>query len=212
MKTARLPLAAVLLAATACSTVKSYHLSPDWDGDRLKMKHLAAVTAVAWQVPNRELVQPPQSVRGLISLMARRYVNQKRNFIVKANLEAVPNSQSKEGVTLFVPQSVCVDGLDGVLWLDPKLSVQGTGVEAEIDAQLIRCSDGGVVWEAKGGNSWESVDPLLKETTAEYVSRFGPEVGPYVAPTFRLLKALLDTLPNVDLSDEETAEKIELGD
>jgi len=204
--------AALLLCASACSTVKSYHLSPDWEADKDKLKRLVVVAAVAWQVPDRALEQPPESVRALLSLMARRYVNQKRNFLVKANVTGEPNTTSKEGIHVFAAQAVCVEGLEGVLWLDPKLRPSGGGVEADIDAQLVRCSDGAVLWEAKGGGSWASVDPLLQQTTAEYVSKFGQEVAPYVAPCFRLLKALLDTLPNVDLNDEETGEKIELGD
>ena len=44
------------------------------------------------------------------------------------------------------------------------------------------------------------------------MQELGPEVEPYVAPSWRLLQATLDTLPRPVLTDEDVIEKIELGE
>jgi probable lipoprotein (TIGR04455 family) len=207
-------LAVVLALSAGCATVKMHHLEPDYDAvDKARIKRIAVVTSVASRVPNLPRQEPAEAVRRLWSLMARRYVNQKRDtFIAKKDVAGEPNEPG-EGVDFFQPRSACEDTIDGVLWLDPKLARKGTGVEAQVRAQLLRCGDNAVIWEAQGAGSWPSEDEHLKETTAQYVSTFGPEVEPYVAPTFQLLKAVLDTLPvPADLTDEEKDEKISLDD
>lgn len=182
--------AAVLLAG--CATVKMSRVEPDWAAnDQARVKRLAVVTAQAPGVPD--------PVQALWSLLARRYVNQKRDFLAKVN------------ATAATPQAQCA-GVEGVLWLVPDVKRAGNGVEASVDARLLRCSDGGTIWQAQAAGSWASRDDVLKETTAQYVTELGAAVEPFVAPSFRLLKAALDTLPNPKLNDEDVNEKIELGE
>jgi probable lipoprotein (TIGR04455 family) len=152
----------LLLAATAgCATVKMTRLEPDYDTtDKFKVKRLAVVTSVAWHVPDRPVAQPEEKVRQLLSLMARRYVNQKRDFIVKKDVVAEPNAQA-QGLDVFMPQKLCEEGVEGVLWLDPELKREGSGVEARVNAQLIRCGDAVAIWETQGAGSWPSTDSLL---------------------------------------------------
>jgi probable lipoprotein (TIGR04455 family) len=203
----------LFLAATAgCATVKMTRLEPDYETtDKLKVKRLAVVTSVAWHVPQRPVEEPEEKVRQLLSLIARRYVNQKRDFIVKKDVVAEPNAQA-QGIDVFMPQKLCEEGVEGVLWLDPELKREGSGVEAKINAQLIRCVDAVAIWETQGAGSWPSTDSLLTQYTADYVAKLGPEVEPYVAPSFHLLKAILDTLPNPLITDEDKDEKIAADD
>ena len=67
--------------------------------------------------------------------MARRYVNQNRDFIAK-------ESRTEPGAD-FEPTSACGDDLEGVLHLRPESAVlKGKGAEVAVFAQLLRCSDG----------------------------------------------------------------------
>ena len=68
------------------------------------------------------------------------------------------------------------------------------------------------MWSAEAAGSWPSEDDLYKERAADYAQQFGPEVTPYVAPSIRLLWAILDTLPNPQLTEADVDEKIDLGD
>jgi probable lipoprotein (TIGR04455 family) len=210
--TRRVALGLAMIASTGCATVKMTRLEPDYEAtDKLKVKRLAVVTSVAWHVPQQPTAEPEEKVRQLLSLMARRYVNQKRDFIVKKDVIGEPNAQA-QGIDVFMPQKLCEEGLEGILWLDPELKREGNGVEAKVSAQLIRCGDAVAIWESQGAGSWPSTDTLLTQYTAEYVTKLGPEVEPYVAPSFHLLKAVLDTLPNPTLTDEDKDEKIALDE
>ncbi|MFY0581518.1 MXAN_6521/LA_1396 family lipoprotein [Cystobacter fuscus] len=70
----------------------------------------------------------------------------------------------------------------------------------------------GEIWAAEAAGSWNSEDKRYAALTEQYAGELGAEAGPYVAPSFRLLSATLDTLPNPLLNDEDTNEKIELGE
>lgn len=186
----------LLLLAAGCAVVKAHRIHPDYAVQgRLQTKRLVVVT---------QPFPDGQSKAGeLFSLVARRYVNQKRNFLVKEHrAQAEPLELSAH----------CAEGLEGVLWLKPQVRREGAGVEAVLDASLLRCGDGQEIWSAQAGGSFESADGRLVEVTKQYVSEVGPEVEPYVAPAFNLLRPTLDTLPNPTLTSEEEDEKIELGD
>ncbi|MFL5356532.1 MXAN_6521/LA_1396 family lipoprotein [Archangium sp.] len=195
----RLALVLGLVLLAGCTTVKSSRVRPDYETvDKTQVKRLAVVT--------QPLPDGKKEVGELWSLVARRYVNQNRDFIAKANvaLDGNPEDPAFKGL--------CVENLEGILWLSPDVKRTGNGVEASVKAQLLRCRDGQEVWAAQAAGSWPSEDERYKELTAQYTSELGPEVSPYVAPTFRLLSATLDTLPRPQLNDEEVTEKIELGE
>ncbi|MCI0572074.1 MAG: MXAN_6521/LA_1396 family lipoprotein [Myxococcaceae bacterium] len=191
-------MALVVVLASGCTAVKMSRVRPDYEQvDRQTTKRLVVVTAPL-PAGNERLGQ-------LWSLIARRYVNQNRDFIAKEN--------RVDASADFQPTSACSEGLEGVLVLKPQnVELRGNGVEAGVTAQLFRCKDGAEVWAAEAGGSWDAADPLYEEQRALYVSEMGEEVSPYVAPSFQLLKAALDTLPNPVLSDEDVTEKIELGE
>ena len=182
----------LLVVLPACAVVKSSHVAEDWGSAHAsKVKRITLV------------VQPPpegkQKVGEAWARIARRYVNQKRNFIVRAELvQADP----------VVLAAVCVEGTEGMLWLKPVVTPQGDGFEASVDGKLVRCPDGLEVWAGTAGGSFGVTDPKLVEVTANYVKDYGPEVEHYIPPAMNLLRPLLDTLPQPVLTTEEEDEKI----
>lgn len=183
------PLAGAVLAAvlgTSCaSVVKSSRVTPDYDTtDRTQTVRLAVYT------------RPPAGIEKLgfmWSEIARRYANHHRDFIAKN-------------------KTACEDGIDGVLELEPTLARKDGGVEASVKARILRCSDKAEVWSAEAGGTWPSDDPNVSEVIRENAETYGEEVRPFVAPTFHLLRATLDTLPRPVLDDAGVTEKIELGE
>lgn len=194
-------LALIALPLFACSTVKMQRVRDDYPAeDRQKTKRLLVSVAPA--------PADDEKVRELWGVLARRYVNQKRNFIVRERPEETLNAEAQSAS--FDPLSLCAasENLEGVLHLEPHVKREGKGVEGSVLARLLRCRDGQEVWAALSEASFESADEDLKEITAQYTSELGPEVEPYVAPSFRLLKAALDTLPDPVLTEEDVDEKI----
>ncbi len=199
-----IPLALLLVASGCASTLKSSRVRPDYEAqDKARLKRLVVLTA-----PAPEGQEP---VGELWSRIARRYVNQKRHFIVKAHaahLERPTPDSLKQLCT------EAAEGLEGVLWLEPvDVRRVGTGpqagVEAGVRAQLTRCADGQEVWRAEAAGSWPSEDPELKESVELWTQGLDASVLPYAAPTFRLLRPTLDSLPEPTplVTDEEVMEK-----
>lgn len=195
----RVVLAAGLLGLAACGPVKSQFVRPDYAEQPLRqVKRLVVVTQPlpAGSAPAGELW----------SLIARQWVNQNRNYLVKDNV-ARPGSPEDASF-----QEQCVEGIEGVLWLEPDVRLADGGMEAAVKARLVRCADGQDEWRAEAAGSWGTEDDLYLERTAEYVEALGEEVRPYVVPSYKLLKATLDTLPDPQLTEADIEEKIELGE
>jgi len=189
--------ACALAALAGCSIVKSSRIRGDWEQvDRQRVKRLAIVT-------QPHPAQEPK-LGELWSTLAARQVDLKRSFIIK-------DIQSAGDDATFDPLAHCGEGIEGVLWLRPDVKRQGEGVEAAVTGRLLRCVDGEEVWSAEAAGSWGTHDEGLEQTIADYTAEFGPEVTPYVAATYRLLLATLETLPDPVLTEEDTAEKIEHG-
>lgn len=197
MRTQTFASAVLFLAlASGCATVKSTRLREDWVAvDRQRVKRLLVVTA--------PLPEGGQKVGELFSLIARRDINLKRNFLVKETAAAD---------ALGDPKSRCAEGLEGVLQLEPMLKRDGGEVDATLESRLFRCVDGEEVWGARAKGSWEVGHPHVKELTAQYVAELGPEVEPYVPAAFYVLRATIEAMPDPVLNDDDIQEKIELGD
>ncbi len=189
----------VFLAFTSgCSVVRRSMVRDDWSTvDRTKVKRLAVVV--------QPLPDGSEKAAEVFARIARRYVNQKRDFLVK---------QDKAAAVLPELAMVCGgdDAIEGVLRLSPTLTRQGDGYEVEVKAALLRCGDGRDVWAAEAGGSFPSKDPQLVEVTKSYVSELGPEVEAYVAPAMNVLRPVLDTLPQPLLTEQDQDEKISLVD
>jgi probable lipoprotein (TIGR04455 family) len=199
MMTKRLALMLGLAVLTACATVKNSFTRPDYEQvDKQRVKRLVVVT--------RPLPDGKQPVGELWSLIARQYVNQNRDFLVKQNLTQA------EPATPDSLQALCTEGIEGVLLLDPQMKLNKEDVDVAVRARLMRCAGSEDIWSAEAAGNWGSRDEKFRERAAQYVQQFGPEVEPYVVPTYKLLQATLDTLPNPKLNDQDIDEKIELGE
>lgn len=199
MTTKRLALVLGVAGLTACATVKNSFTRPDYmQVDQQRVKRLVVVT--------QPLPDGKQSLGELWSLIARQYVNQNRDFLVKQNVVQT------EPATDASLKALCTEGIEGVLLLAPQMKRTQDGADAAVRARLMRCVDGEDVWSAEATGSWDSQDEKFRERAAEYVKQFGPEVEPYVVPSYKLLKATLETLPNPKLNDQDVDEKIELGE
>lgn len=197
--TKRLALMLGLAVLTACATVKNSFTRPDYEQvDKERVKRLVVVT--------QPLPDGKQSLGEMWSLIARQYVNQNRDFLVKQNLTQA------EPATPDSLKALCTEGTEGVLLLAPQMKLNQDDVDVAVRARLMRCADNEDVWSAEAAGSWGSRDEKFRERAAQYVQQFGPEVEPYVVPTYKLLQATLDTLPNPKLNDQDIDEKIELGE
>ncbi len=186
----------LLFAFSSCSIVKSARIRDDWaQEDQKTVKRLAVVVQ---PLPNGN-----QKAGEAFARIARRYVNQKRDFLVK---KEVVQAQAPKLAELCGGEEV----IEGVLFLKPSLEVMAGGFEAELDGALARCSDGREAWTGKAAGSFPSKDKGLVEVTAIYVQELGPEVEPYVAPALNLLRPLLDTLPQPVLNETDLDEKLTL--
>ena len=188
-----------LMMLAGCATVKNQRLRADYDTvDRKQVKRLAVVT--------QPFPQGQQYVGDLWSLIARQWLNQNRDYLVKAN------TSLPERPTDAAFKDQCVEGIEGVLWLEPQVKRVGDGAEVAVKAQLLRCRDGQEVWAAESAGSWDSTDKKYSERKEQYVKELGPDVEPYVVPSYKLLVATLDTLPNPELNEADKDEKIDLGE
>ncbi|MCA3015107.1 MAG: MXAN_6521/LA_1396 family lipoprotein [Myxococcaceae bacterium] len=187
-----------LALVSGCSVVKAYTVRDDWATvDRAKVKRLVVVV--------QPLPDGQEKAGELFARVARRYVNMKRDFLVK---------QERASATLPALATLCGgdDAIEGVLRLSPVLTRRGGGFEVELEGALLRCGDGREAWTARAAGSFSSADERLVEVTKTYVGELGAEVEPYVAPAMNVLRPVLDTLPQPLLSDADQDEKVGLVD
>jgi probable lipoprotein (TIGR04455 family) len=186
----------LLFLASGCSIVKSSRVVEGWPTQgATSVKRLVVLT--------QPLPQGDAKVGTLFARVARRYVNMKRDFLVKSEV-------TQEGAAEL--SALCTDGLEGVLHLSPKVVPQGDGFEVELTAKLLRCSDGAVQWESSAAGSFEATDSRLLEVTQVYVRELGPEVERQVPLALNLLRPVLDTLPQPKLTDADVEEKVTLDE
>jgi probable lipoprotein (TIGR04455 family) len=190
------PLLFVLLL-TGCSVVKMSRLEDNWaTTDRLSLKRVAVVV--------QPLPGGDEKSGAMFARLARRYVHQKKEFLLVSDVARAAPPADKT--------TDCVEHVDGVLWLQPTFKPSGDGFELDVKASLMRCADFQEVWASEGGGSFSSKDEGLKEVAATYAREFGDVVEPYVAPTMRLLRPMLDTLPNPQLTSADQDEKMTLDE
>jgi probable lipoprotein (TIGR04455 family) len=185
-----------LVLLSSCSIVKSARVRDDWaQTDQRTVKRLAIVV--------RPLPDGSLKAGEVFARVARRYVNQKRDFLVKKELALAQAPKLAE---------VCggEDAIEGVLWLKPSLKAVGEGFEAELWGELTRCGDGREAWAGQAAGRFPSKDNGLVEVTAIYVQEFGVEIERYVPPALNVLRPLLDTLPQPVLSEVDVDEKLTL--
>ncbi|MFO0594831.1 MAG: MXAN_6521/LA_1396 family lipoprotein [Myxococcaceae bacterium] len=191
-------LGAVVLAVfvSGCSIVKASFIRDDWaQADQKAVKRLAVVVS--------PLPAGDQQSGEAWARIARRYVNQKRDFLVKKEV-AAPVAPA--------PSELCGgdDAIEGVLFLKPTTTLKGDGWEIDLSGSLVRCPDAREAWHAQAAGSFPSKDPGLVEVTNVYVQEFGPGVANAIPPALNVLRPLLDTLPQPVLSEADVDEKLTL--
>lgn len=188
--------AALAASAAGCSVVRHHHVRPDWPAeDQRRVRRLAVLV--------HPLPAGDAKAGEVFARVARRYVNMKRDFLVKHEVVAAEAPQ---------PATLCGgdERIEGVLTLAVDLRRVGEGFEATLRARLARCDDLREAWSAESAGSFPSRDDGLREVTDLYARELGPEAAPYVAPAMNLLRPTLDTLPRPELDDEAKDEKLSL--
>src|SRR4051812_845583 len=108
-----------LASLMGCATVKNSFTRPDYEQvDKQRVKRLVVVT--------RPLPDGKQPVGELWSLIARQYVNQNRDFLVKQNLT---QAEPADDAAL---KALCTEGIEGVLLLAPQVKRTSEGAEAAV--------------------------------------------------------------------------------
>lgn len=195
MKRLALPVL-LALVSSGCSIVKRAYVRDDWAAtDAPKVKRLAVVV--------QPLPEGQAKAGEVFARIARRYVNQKRDFLVKVERFA---ATAPELDTLCGGD----DAIEGVLWLHPDVKGVGDGFEASLKASLVRCGDGREAWAAEANGSFDVKDAGLVEVTGVYVRELGPEAERYVPLAMNLLRPMLDTLPQPVLTEDDVTEKLGL--
>lgn len=184
------------LVLVSCTPLRSAVVRDDWARD--DAPHVKRLAVVVQPLPDGK-----EKAGEAWARVARRYVNQKRDFLVKKELTQAGAVERS---------AVCGgdDAIEGVLLITPTLVAKGDGFEVEVTGALQRCSDGREAWKASAGGSFASKDKLLVEVTNVYVQEFGEEVAPYVPPALNVLRPLLDTLPQPVLTEADLDEKLTL--
>lgn len=182
-----------LVTLSGCSIVKSSKVADDWP-----TKGSASVKRLAVMVTSSP--GGVQKAGEAMTRITKRYVNQKRDFLVKVEVPPGIND----------PRSACGgdEHIEGVLILTPKFIAEGSGFETEITGALVACSDMSQAWSGTAAGSFPSKDSGLVEVTQVYVQELGPEVQPFIPPMLNLLRPLLDTLPQPHLTDADVEEKL----
>jgi len=184
----------ILVFLAACGPSVHSQVRGDYaDVDRNLVRRVAVVVA---PLPAGDLLQGK-----LWSLLARRYVNQHRDFIVKIH--------SASGQ--FALAEHCHEQ-EGALLLTVASKQTGEEVATHAAGRLLRCRDGETVWSGTVEGTWRSDDANVAELRGHYVAELGAGVEPMVAPAFYALRALLETLPLPKLDEAAEMEKIELGE
>ncbi len=79
-----------------------------------------------------------------------------------------------------------------------------------VQASLLDCRRESLVWEARGGKSFDREDSDLSRMIASYRSRYGGIADQFAAPFYGIIRKLYDSLPDPTLVDEDLQNKVEL--
>lgn len=183
-------LATALLTSACGASVGSWVREDYAAQDQGQVKHLSL-----------QVRGVPADQQRMWYLMARRYINQHRNFILRP-------ADLAHDATL----GVACAGQEGALGLEVAQSVRGGEVALQVQGRIQRCRDGQDVWKGDVKGEWSSDDPTVAELKSHYIKELGEAIGPFVAPAFLAIKALVATLPQPVLTGDDEMEKIDLGE
>jgi probable lipoprotein (TIGR04455 family) len=192
----------LVLGAAACGSplrqvydMRGYSLlGPD------TVKHVAVL---AWAPPTApKLAELLAREAGDVVKLRRDYLVHKVGVMERSWTEAcrLPEGEGTPALDL--------QGIIAIRLLD--VTEDAGAVDMRLAMELYRCKDGALVWRADATAKVASADADLKELVRTYVQSIGDVAQKYASPTFVLIKALVEVLPNPVLTDDEVGQKIEL--
>lgn len=188
-----LPLA--LLATSACAGVTPYVRSGYDSTSANATKH---ITIAAW-------AEDDETGR-LVARIASERVKFKSNYLVHEERQVAPGWSagcSTEDETVEI---------QGVLELRVVSVLRDAeSVSLDLEGRLMRCVDGAMLWRATVQGTKVSVDEDLATFVESYIEEFPATAEPLAIPLLVNLIELLDTLPDVVLTEDEEITKIELS-
>ncbi len=185
-----------VLTAVGCSSLEARYIKAGYDSTAAGAVKHSTVTSVA---PDAELAS-------LVGRIASERVKLKMNYLVHDEQIADPGWSSGCAVDDEDAQ------IEGVLALQVLEDVTADDeVEFTIEARLMRCRDGALLWRAQVTDSASSNDDDLASFAESFRGEF-PDQAPRAAiPLLVSLIDLLEALPDVVLSEDEEIMKIELS-
>ena len=185
------------LMLSACGSARSHYLIPNYQ----RHERTQVVRVEVWVTPAHIKSPPEPKVLAMWSLMAQRYLNDKRDFLV---LRRHVHTSSK------LPS--CSEGVVGRFIIQGDARRSDDDAQLELKARLETCdANPKVIWRGGGSFCSEVDNEVLQTLRAQYHKRFGDRAAMYAAPSFLALKELLDLTPYPKLTRErDIFEKIEL--
>ena len=209
----------VMLITSGCGAARQTYLVPSYQAqERTQVVRLEVVTASA---DIDQETSPSQAILEMWALMAQRYLNDHRDFLVVNRRVATTVKE--------LTQVSCADKTQGRLVLTGQARPDDDQAHIRLWARLVRCPDQesgrdvksqdqrgerlGLIWSADVDHTSSSQDEVLVTLRQRYTKRFGAVVEDYAAPSFLALKNLLELAPKPKLTlEEDVIEKIELVD
>lgn len=181
----------IMLGSSACSSVRRQFLVEGYTGNPEQMiKRIVIISEVSPQ--NKDLA-------GLVNAVTRDVIKTNRNYLVYGSL-----STERDVV------EAC-KGREGVLKMRVnKADAAGERVELEMTGELRRCSDNSLVWSTSARSSGKSRNRSLENLIRSYVEEYGKQAEVFAASAFNVIEAIVETMPNPALTEDELIEKIEL--
>ena len=178
----------------ACSAVHQVYQQPSYDvHGPAPIKRIAVA---GWA---------PQDANGLgdvVSQVATDLIKLRKNYLVR-NTQALKQSWSE----------LCGgEKIEGVFLVRVMDSAPGGGqVFMRLQAELYRCQDGALLWQAEADGKENSSNADLASLIGNYQKSAGPAATVYAAPAFVLLQQIIKLLPDPVLNESDIDEKIEIG-
>lgn len=183
-----------LVGLTGCGGAKQTYLVKTFPQ---KEKSEVIRVEIVVQSVDSQLREDQKGILEMWGLMTQRYLHDHRDFI--------PLRRQITSDQATYPS--CREDLQGMFILSGSGHPDGDEIKIKLDAQLFQCEGtdppSRLIWSAVAEGSSEADNQTLKTLRADYVSRFGQEVDAYVAPSFLVIKELLELAPYPKISAED---------
>ena len=91
-----------------------------------------------------------------------------------------------------------------------RIRIDDAGVEMSIKCELFDCRTGEVIWHIRAENSSRPDNDDLENLILAYKNEFGENSELFSAVVFKLIRDIIEEIPDPVLTDEEALQKIEL--